>query len=267
MLRTFGLPGLINGTERTKLVKRDSDGKEVLDSKNQLQYEAKPRFIVTDKDESGEPLMTSIVRRDHEGKIIPGTTEIEVNMHMDPLTRKAIPGTGVKVLASVVKVPTSRSFPNPEYFEQIKDDKGNVTGHIGYDFHVNGVRKLAMPKNYRPQTEAPYLTQADANTLAAQRKTEQLEKQVSDANEKINQLIELVTNSLKPVDVAPVVKDTAPVEETKEVTDEEMLEAVKKTPGLFERIKNVLNLTENKTETTDEKSNNVANGGGADNPK
>ena len=240
MLRSFGLPGTINGAERMKLVSRDENNKEILDAKGNIQYVTQPRFLIVTKDEKGEPLMATIIRRDHEGKIIPGTTEIEINMRMNPVTRQAEPGSGQKVLAQVVKVPTSKSIPNPAYYEPKKDDKGNVIGHVGYDFTTHGVRKLSIPENYRPQTEAPYLTQADARVLAAQKKTEQLEGQISEQNLKIDQLIELVKSQANPVAVAPVVVEKTS-EDVTEITDDQITEAIKKTPGLFDRIKNVLN--------------------------
>lgn len=207
-IKSFGLPGTINGHDRMKITKRDADGNPVLvDGKEVL--EAKPMFIP-------RAIKTKIIRRDHEGKIIPGPTEIEINMSMDRVTRKAIPGTGQKVLAQVVEVDSTEYIPNPEYFEPVKDDAGNVKSFKGYNFTTSGVRKLAMPENYEAQTQVPLMTQADARVIAAQKESSNLKEQVTEQNAKIDNLTNLITELLnkqkeneKPVEEEkPVVGDT-----------------------------------------------------------
>lgn len=203
-LKSFGLPGSINGPERMLLLKRDSDGKPDLDKDGNNQYVQQPRFLVVSTDEDGKQLTTKLIRRDHKGDIIPGPTEIEINMRMDPTTRQAIPGSGIKVFAQVVDIPTSKSVPNPAYYEPVTNDKGHVTAFTGFDFHVDGTRKKAVPENYKPQTAAVYETAVDARIVSYQKQVANLETGIKAQSDKIDALI----NSLKPADViAPVVAD------------------------------------------------------------
>lgn len=132
------------------------------------------------------------------GILKPGRDEFEIGMAIDPVTKKAIPGSGQKVFVQLYDKEVVEYVLNPKYYEPVTEVNGKgetiVTSFKKFGFIPSNpdgsMNRFELPKVITDGSANGYASQADAQRMAEYKERQGMKAEFIKMQELIQTIID-----------------------------------------------------------------------------